>query len=262
MRHMIGKSDSAEAMREARFMRHRMRDARLSAAAALSAVLPSRGCGKPGGVDGDLTNGWGRWRRRPASSRSPGTCHLANFDAAGPRATYEEIDCALPHRTETVFVGDVPAPGRGRRRAAGRRLRRRPAAYQTCDEKTTDVRRRPVAQRPALDRRDPPVARPPGPAAPAGSAARCCELDSVEDDGGLVQRTGSLRGALADGAADLMLGCYAIELDDAGAIGTMPPAACTGKHNAEFVGVWTADKAWPTRRTTPTGRSSTTAAAG
>jgi hypothetical protein len=64
------------------------------------------------------------------------------------------------------------------------------------------------------------------------------ELSSVEDDGGVVQRTGSLRNALANGSSDLMLTCYAIQLDNSGAIQSMPPVGCTARHNAEYTGTW------------------------
>jgi hypothetical protein len=64
------------------------------------------------------------------------------------------------------------------------------------------------------------------------------EISSIEDDGGLVQRTGSLRDALQQAASPLLLTCYAVQMDTNGAIGTMPDASCAAKHSAEFVGVW------------------------
>jgi hypothetical protein len=82
----------------------------------------------------------------------------------------------------------------------------------------------------------------PTPAAWGGGARwfRCdvLEVSSIEDDGGLVQRVGTLKGALAEPVSPLLLTCYAIKLDESGAIDTMPPASCAAKHNAEFVGVW------------------------
>ena len=59
----------------------------------------------------------------------------------------------------------------------------------------------------------------------------------------------------------LRLTCYAIKLDTAGAIDTMPAADCAATHNAEFVGVWTARRPAVPDAGTPTGPSSTTAAA-
>jgi hypothetical protein len=36
----------------------------------------------------------------------------------------------------------------------------------------------------------------------------------------------------------MRLACYAIKLDAAGTIDTMPATTCVTRHNAEFVGVW------------------------
>jgi hypothetical protein len=223
-------------------MRHR-RVSRLSIAAALSAImLFAGGCGMPGGVDGDLTNGWAAMGPATGFEPAASTCHGANFDVAGARATYDEIDCALPHRTETVFVGVYGAPATDADvppidGSAGAK-----AAYQTCDEKSATY-----LGGPWRNARLWIGVTHPTEAAWAGGARwfRCevLQLASVEDDddgGGLVERSGSLQNALADAPADLMLGCYAVALDRSGAIGSMPAAACTGKHNAEFVGVWTA----------------------
>ena len=56
-----------------------------------------------------------------------------------------------------------------------------------------------------------------------------CEVlvsSSVEDDGGLVQRVGSLKDALDEPKSPLLLTCYAVQLDKDGKIGTMPAASC------------------------------------
>ena len=56
----------------------------------------------------------------------------AVFALVGTRSTYEEVDCALKHRTETVHVGTYPSPAAeaadppaqdsaGARAASGRR---------------------------------------------------------------------------------------------------------------------------------------------
>lgn len=210
--------------------------------AAASLLLATAGCGAPD-VDGDLTDNWGPMAAATGFRPSAETCHLSNFAAAGPRATYEEVDCDVLHRTETVFVGDYETDGAEpppNTSAAARK------AYRTCDDKTTEYVGGPWRHaRLWIGVTDP------SPAAWSGGARwfRCevVELDSIEDDGALVQREGSLRGALTQENSDLMLTCYAIELDDAGAIDTMPAAECTEKHNAEFAGVWEApaDASYP-----------------
>jgi hypothetical protein len=111
------------------------------------------------------------------------------------------------------------------------------AAYQDCDTKTTEY----VGAAWRTGRLWIGVVQP-SPQAWTGGARwyRCevIEISSIEDDGGLVQRTGSLRDALASSASPLRLTCYAIKLDAKGAIDTMPAVSCVTTHNAEFVGVW------------------------
>ena len=220
-------------------MRHRL-GIRLGIMAALGAVLVVAGCADRGGVDGDLTNGWAALA--PASGFVPAanTCHAANFTPVGPRGTYEESDCVLQHASETAYVGtyespaadadDPPAEG-----SAGAR-----AAYQVCDNQVTTY----VGGPWRTARLWIGVTHPSDAAWSGGSRWFRCEvleLSSVEDDGGLVERTGSLQGALAGGGAGLLLGCYAVQQDGNGAIGSMPAVRCSAKHNAEFVGVWTAN---------------------
>ncbi|MGA5303318.1 septum formation family protein [Nucisporomicrobium flavum] len=218
-----------------------VRRRRWGLAAALSLVLLAAGCGNPGGVDGNLTNGWAAIGVPTGFTPAAGTCHLANFSTFGPRASYEEVDCNVKHRTETVFVGTYPSPASAAPTppaddSAGAR-----AAYAVCDQKTSAYVGGPWR-----------VARlwigvtQPTRAAWAGGARwfRCevVESSSVEDDGGLVQRLGSLRNALKERGSSLLLTCYAVQLDAQGKIDTMPAAPCASRHNAEFAGVWNAGK--------------------
>ncbi|MGX6603850.1 septum formation family protein [Micromonosporaceae bacterium Da 78-11] len=221
-------------------MRYRLRT-RLGLLAVVSAVLLlAGGCGKPGGVDGDLTNGWGAMTAATGFEPSALVCHGANFNAVGARGTYEEIDCKLRHRTETVYVGSYESPAADADEPPADGSAGAKRAYQICDQKTTTY----VGGQWRNARLWIGVTHP-SPAAWAGGARwyRCevLELSSIEDDGGLVQRTGSLQGVLADGTSELMLGCYAIQLDGNGAIAKMPGVGCPAKHNSEFVGLWYAD---------------------
>ncbi|MET0424345.1 MAG: septum formation family protein [Actinoplanes sp.] len=217
-------------------MRHRLA-IRLGITAAIGAVLLVAGCGRPGGIDGNLTNGWGAMA--PAAGFEPvtGSCHSANFTTAGARGAYEEIDCGLRHRTETAYVGTYESPAADADEPPAEGSAGARAAYKICDEQTTTY----VGGSWRNARLWIGVTHP-TPAAWSGGARwfRCevLELTSIEDDGGLVQRLGSLRNVLAAGTGDLMLGCYAVQLDSSGAIATMPAVGCGAKHNGEFVGVW------------------------
>jgi hypothetical protein len=228
-------------------MRHRLRTRLGVTAAAGLLALATAACGTPGGVDGDLTDDWGAIGTPTGFTPVVNTCHLANFAVAGPRPTYEEVDCALKHRTETVYVGEYPDPAAladspPAEGSAGSR-----AAYAVCDAKTTEY-----VGGPWRTARLWIGVTHPSAAAWTGGARwfRCevLEISSIEDDGGLVMRVGSLKDALRTPGSDLLLTCYAIQLDEAGAIGTMPAASCGAKHNAEFVGVWDAgNRGYPTK---------------
>ncbi|GAA2693234.1 MULTISPECIES: septum formation family protein [Actinoplanes] len=208
-------------------------------------LLLAAGCGNPGNVDGDLTNDWGAMA--PATGFEPmsETCHLANFAATGPRATYEEVDCSVQHRTETVYVGTYTGSSADAEQPPAESSAAARAAYQICDQKVSTY-----VGAPWRTARLWIGVTHPSPAAWTGGSRwfRCdvVELDSIEDNGALVERQGTLRNALA-ASSDLELSCYAIKLDDGGAIDTMPPASCGSKHNAEFAGVWEApsDASYP-----------------
>ncbi len=212
------------------------------AAALLGLALLAAGCTKPAGVDGDLTNGWAAIGVPAGFTPVAGTCHLANFSTSGPRSAYEEIDCAVKHRTETVFVGEYadPAAEAPEPPADGSAATR--TAYKTCDAKTSAY----VGGPWRTARLWVGITQPTKAAWTGGARWYRCEVlvsSSVEDDGGLVQRVGSLRGALAQPESPLLLTCYAVQLDKDGKISSMPAASCVTKHNAEFAGVWEASAA-------------------
>jgi Septum formation len=229
-------------------MRHRLG---IAAASALAVLAVAAGCGNPGGVDGDLVNGWQPLAAPTGFTPAADACHLANFAQVGTRAAYEEVDCKLRHRTETVHVGAYPDPAAEAPDPPADGSAAARAAYRTCDLKTAAY-----VGGPWRTARLWIGVTHPSAAAWAGGARwfRCevLEISSIEDDGGLVQRAGSLRDALREPASPLLLTCYAIQLDKSGAIDTMPAASCTAGHNAEFVGVWYAggeaypqnDKQW------------------
>ena len=217
----------------------------VAAVLALALLALATGCGNPAGVDGSLVNDWQAIAAPTSFEPTAGSCHLANFAEVGARSAYEEIDCKLRHRAETVYVGsfagpaaEAPAPPADG--SAGAR-----AAYRTCDLRTTQY----VGGQWRTARLWIGVTRPSAAAWTGGARWFRCEIleiSSIEDDGGLIQRLGSLRDSLTDPASDLMLACYAIKLDRVGAIKTMPAAGCRTKHNAEFVGIWyAADLGYP-----------------
>jgi Septum formation len=221
---------------------------RIGLAAALAVVLaaPLGGCRAPGGVDGDLTDDWPGISAPTGFTPDAEVCHAGAYSKVGFREAYEVVDCDEPHRTETFAVGtftatpaaaDVPpATGSDAAKAAYAGCDTRAVAFVGADWRTARLWLGVVQ---------------PSPAAWRGGARwyRCdlIEVSTVEDDGDLVTRTGTLRGALTDRSSPLRLTCYAVRLTATGSIDTMPARSCTVTHNAEFVGVWrTGELPYPT----------------
>ena len=232
-------------MRHRSFASARRRVTTLGTALLLAATAALAGCGKPGGVDGSIADDWVAVSAPTGFTPKAGTCHLASYVKMVTRDGYEQIDCALQHRTETVYVGTYPkaaaeAPAPPAAGSAGAR-----EAYRQCDLKTTAY----VGAPWRLGRLWIGVTHPTAAAWTGGARWYRCEVvevASIEDDGDLVMREGSLRNALKEADSPLRLTCYAIRMDAEGAITTMPVARCGTKHNAEFVGIWYAgDLAYP-----------------
>lgn len=223
-------------------MRHRLDDVsrRRRAIAWLATVITVvalAGCGKPGGVDGTVTDDWGQIAAPTGFTPQASTCHLASFAETVSRDAYEQVDCALQHRTETVYVGTYPSPAAAADHPPSKGSEGARDVYRQCDLKTTAY----VGAPWRLGRLWIGVVHPTEAAWSGGARWFRCdviEVISIEDDGGLVMRSGSLRGALESDISPLRLTCYTIKLNKSGAITTMPIAQCATKHNAEFVGVW------------------------
>jgi Septum formation len=227
-------------------MRHRRRPAAPIRGGRALAVLATfvvvfgglAGCARPAGVDAVLTDDWLPMGAPSGFTPAAGTCHAASFTDVGFRAAYEVVDCATRHRTETAHVGTFTGPVAAASTPPAKGSPGAKDAYRQCDTK--------AAEYVGADWR---TARlwlgvvQPSPAAWSGGAKwfRCdlIEVSSVEDDGDVVPRVGSLRDTLKRPSSPLKLACYAVEVDANGGIDTMPPASCTKPHNAEFVGLWT-----------------------
>ncbi|BCJ53656.1 hypothetical protein Asp14428_51310 [Actinoplanes sp. NBRC 14428] len=229
-------------------MRHISRSRRrwgVAVAAGLLTAASLTACANPAGVDGDLTGGWAAIGAPTGFTPAPETCHLANFAAVGARSAYEQVDCQIKHRTETVYVGRYGSPAAEATAPPADGTSGARQAYDICDRRTTAY----VGAPWRTARLWIGVTQPTKAAWTGGARWYRCEVlesSSVEDDGGLVQRVGTLRNALRQPKSPLLLTCYAVQLDKVGKIGTMPAAPCAAAHNAEFVGVWDAgNRAYP-----------------
>lgn len=200
------------------------------------------GCAPPGGSDGDLTNDWAPLGEPAVFTPAAETCHSGDFSETVYLSSYVPVDCGTSHRLETVHVGTFAgAAGEGSAPPASGSA---PfgTAYAECDTRARAY----LGADWRIGRLWLGVALP----SPVGWAAgarwfRCdvSELSNVEDNGDVVSRTASLKGAL-QAAGPLRLGCYATTLTRAETIDQMPPVDCGARHNSEFTGVWRAPAGW------------------
>ncbi|TNH31004.1 hypothetical protein FHG89_04245 [Micromonospora orduensis] len=210
-------------------------------AVAVTAVLLV-GCAGSGDLDGDLTDEWAAMAAPSAFTPAAGVCHAADFTDVVTLAGYEPVDCAGPHRLETVHVGAFPAQRATAPAGGSAELR---GAFAECDTRATGY----VGDDWRAGRLRLSVALPSGPGWAAGSRWFRCdltELSTVEAAATVVVRSGSLRDALKT-PSPLRLGCQQTR-GAAGRVQTLVPVECGRQHDAEFVGVWRApDTPYPTR---------------
>src|SRR2546430_3892555 len=70
------------------------------------AVLGLAGCGKPAGIDGDLTNSWPAFEKAKTPVPVVGACYPTEYDPTWVGDFSKAVECkTASHQTETVFVG-------------------------------------------------------------------------------------------------------------------------------------------------------------
>ncbi|MEU5913394.1 septum formation family protein [Micromonospora sp. NPDC047527] len=211
-------------------------------ASAVSAVLLV-GCAASGDLDGDLTDDWAALPPATAFTPAAGVCQAADFAEVITLASYQPIDCAGPHRVETVHVGAFPAEQAAAPANGSTELR---GAFAECDTRASGY----VGDDWRAGRLRLSVALPSGPGWAAGSRWFRCdltELTTVEAAATVVVRSGSLRDALKV-ASGLRLGCQQTRGGAGAGVRTLVPVECGTQHDAEFVGVWRApDKPYPAK---------------
>jgi hypothetical protein len=201
----------------------------LAASVAVVAVLSAAGCTASGG-GADVTAGWPMIAAASPFKPAAGTCH-ETLETTGSVDAYQPVDCKELHVSETFHVGtaqDAPvAPSVGSAPAR--------QAYAECAAKAVSYLGGPWrGARIAVH-----LIWPARKGWSGGARWFRCDVTETDLDGqDETGRTGSLAGALA-GKSPLALGCFNPQVD-ADAVHTMTPVACTAKHKAEYVGLWTA----------------------
>ncbi|QOC89989.1 septum formation family protein [Micromonospora craniellae] len=212
----------------------------LVAAFAVAAVLA--GCSGSGGLDGDLVDDWGALPPPGPFTPAAEVCHEPEFTPTVSLAAYAPVDCAQPHRVETVYVGALPAE-RAAPPAVGTTEMR--TAFAECDKRASGF----VGDDWRAGRLRLAVAVPSEPGWAAGSRWYRCDLMEVttaEAAATVVVRTGSLRDALRT-PSPVRLGCQQTRSGRGGVVQTLVAVDCAKRHDAEFVGVWQSpERAYPT----------------
>ncbi|WP_025617751.1 septum formation family protein [Salinispora cortesiana] len=200
-------------------------------------TLTLAGCATapPPGIDGDLVDDWAPIAAATGFAPEAGTCH-PTVTKIGHRSSYAPTPCDQPHVVETLHVGTVTGDEATdstppEAKSAGMRT-----AYATCE--------REVNQALGADWRSGRISLsivlPSQAGWEGGSRWFRCDVSEEKslDDPSAVSRTASLAGGLK-GDSPLRHTCFEPVLDD-DKVSKMKPVACTKKHHAEFVGVWTA----------------------
>ncbi|MFG1766696.1 septum formation family protein [Micromonospora parva] len=220
-----------------------MRRAMTTLFAAVATAVLLVGCAGSDGLDGDLTDDWAALPVPSAFTPAAGVCHAADFTDLVSLASYQPVDCAGPHRLETVHVGAFPAERTTAPAGGSAELR---GAFAECDTRAAGY----LGDDWRSGRLRLSVGLPNGPGWAAGSRWFRCdvsELTTVEAAATVVVRSGSLRDALK-GPTALRLGCQQTRAGAGRGVQTLTPEECGAQHDAEFVGVWRApDRPYPTR---------------
>jgi hypothetical protein len=209
--------------------------------AVLAGVLTLAACGKPAGVDGNLSNNWPAMAEAKVAVPEVGVCYDKEYDLtwSGP---FDTVDCAKTHHTETTYVGMFTGSDASRTTppltgSVGRRT-----AFQACMKNTNDYLGGDFhAALVTLG-----LVLPNTNAWKGGARWFRCDVVHYQDpDNNTEVTTGSVKDGMR-GDAPLAFPCINVVEDGTTFIGdNTPPVPCTGSHSAEFVGVYTApDAGW------------------
>ncbi|ROO59636.1 putative regulator of septum formation [Micromonospora sp. Llam0] len=200
---------------------------------ALSLTVTAGCAPPPRGIDGDLADGWATFGEPTLFTPQAGTCHREKASSGSARY-YLPVDCTRLHRFETVHVGTFTGAAARRTTTPVGFDQTYEAAHEECETRANeflgDIWQHGLLQL--------TVVMPTQTAWIGGARWFRCDLAEVTGVMAPVKvapRTGSLRGALAGGAA-LRPGCYQPQWNEYGTARAMEPVDCRMPHHSEFVG--------------------------
>lgn len=212
---------------------------RLTAVALAGVVALAGGCGRPGGVDGDLTDDWPTLAAAMPYVPEAGLCYLNDYALNASLTTSKPVDCAESHRLETVHVGTFTGAAGDLRTPPRIGSEQISTAYADCDAKARAF----VGDDWRNGRLRLGIALPTTAAWAGGARWYRCDLEEVSwatGEPNPINRTGSVKEALAAADSPLRLGCFNVKLARTGTVETLQSVDCVKQHNSQFAGVWTA----------------------
>lgn len=199
-------------------------------------ALTLAGCAAaPPGTDGDLVDDWAPLAAATGFTPEADTCH-PTVSEVGYRSTYAPTPCDQPHTSETLYVGTLTGADATGSRPPETDSSAMRTAYATCEREVNEA----LGADWRSGRIGLSVILPSRAGWEGGFRWFRCDVSEYEglNDPSVVSRTASLVGALK-GDSPLRHACFKPTVSD-DRVEAMTPVACTEKHRAEFVGVWTA----------------------
>lgn len=194
------------------------------------------GCGKPGGVDGDLVNGWPAFAKAVTPTPKVGACYDRDHPASTWYGPFDTVSCTASHQEETVYVGAFTGNDAKRAAPPSANSPIRKAVYDQCvnaakDYLGGDWHTAYVWLGLVL----------PSAAAWRGGARwyRCDLLPTADVEYTTTSISTSAKDGLR-GSKPLAITCINTIETKSGAVQTETAASCAKPHSAEFVGTSTA----------------------
>jgi putative regulator of septum formation len=212
----------------------------------IAAAFALGGCGRPAGIDGDLTNAWPAFPKAVTPVPAVGACYPTAYDETWYGDFANAVPCSGEHQTETVYVGtftgadaDRSAPPLG-----GTPARR--TAYDQCQTAANAY----LGGQWQDGRVDLGLTLPDDKAWAGGARWYRCDVVKYTDSNySEVDTVGSVKDGLKD-ARPLAVTCLTLTDDGKGIITDVKDTPCAQGHNAEYMGLYTApDSAYPSDQT-------------
>jgi hypothetical protein len=213
----------------------------LAAVLCVAVIIALSGCGKPGGVDGDLLNGWPAFAKAVTPTPKVGACYDSNYVPTW-YGDFNTVPCDEGHQAETAYVGTFTGNDAERSSPPSTNSPSRRAAYSECVKAVKDYL--------GGDWHTAYVwlglVLPSTAAWHGGARWYRCDLVPTDDvEYSTARASASVKDGLR-GDKPLAITCINTIETKSGGVQAEVPVSCAKPHSAEFVGTATAPNTpWP-----------------